>query len=159
MELIIDLEKNDYNEMEGKAYFKLLDRYIDLTYNKKIPYEYVIENVKTLNRLTDQVLEKLCYYSKIYCLEHLKDYPNVEVDIDIDRIKSDLDILEYMDIEEIVVNYNDTSTKQRINLSGSCRWDDETGIQWIIEGDEVIYTGPWEDLDAWNESNKNLICN
>lgn len=159
MELIIDLKENDYDEMEGKAYFELMNRYIDLTYDKKIPFEYVAENVRILNKLTKQVLEKLCYYSKIYCIEHIKEYPDIKVDIDIEELKKDLDILKYMEIEEIVVNYNDMSTKQRINLSGSCCWDEETGIQWIIEENKVIYTGPWEDLNAWNESNKDLICN
>ena len=36
-----------------------------------------------------------------------------------------------------------------LNLSGSCDWDEENGIQWLIKEDEVVYAGAYQDLSIW----------
>ena len=50
-----------------------------------------------------------------------------------------------------------------LNLSGSCKWEREHGIQICILGDKLVYLGafegksPWNDFrpdDEWNFANK-----
>ena len=68
-------------------------------------------------------------------------------------------ILKYMQFDELVVNLPEDMSCYGINLVGSCDWDEENGIQWLIKDDTVVYTGPWADLNIWYSHYEELICN
>lgn len=67
--------------------------------------------------------------------------------------------MEYMEIEGLVVNKPDNMDDIGINLEGSCDWDEENGIQWLIKDDAVVYTGPWSMLNIWRSPYEKSMFN
>ena len=69
-----------------------------------------------------------------------------------DQIDNPLELLDYISITDLHVEmYTNESAKKIcvLNLSGSCDWDEENRIQWLIKEDEVVYAGAYQDLSIW----------
>ena len=159
MELVKNIYENEFEEMEGEVYFGYLDKYIHLRFEKDIPIEYVHKVAEKLNELTEEMVCAICKYSVEYCLDKLDDYEDLEMDIEDDEFDDCLNILEYMEIEGLVVNKPNNYEDIGINLEGSCDWDEENGIQWLIKDDQVVYVGPWSMLNIWRSPYENSMFN
>ena len=159
MELIKNIFENEFEEMEGEVYFGYIGKYIHLRFGKDVPEEYVHKVAERLNEFTEEIMCKICNYSIRYCLDKLESYEDIETDIDVDEFNDCFSILEYMEIEGLVVNKPDDLKDIGINLEGSCDWDEEQGIQWLIKEDDVVYVGPWSMLNIWHSPYENSLFN
>ncbi len=149
MELIKDIRENRFGKMEGKVYFEYLGEYIGLRFKKDIPMDYVIKTAEKMNALTEDIMNKLFECSIIYCRENLEEREYLKRKIRLDKLEKPSDILKYMEINGLIVNLPEDMSKVAVNLEGSCDWEEEDGIQWLIRDDAVVYTGPWADINIW----------
>ncbi len=160
MELIKNITENEFGEMVGEVWFKHIDGYIDLRFEQDVPMEYVYKVAEKLNCLQENTFNDIYKYSILYCKDMVESYPDMEIDIDTDSFEKDSDIMSYMEFEELVINLPEDLSEVGINLGGSCEWDIENGIQWLIKGDEVVYVGSWDDLNIWySPYEEDEICN
>ncbi len=162
MELIKNIKENEFDEMVGLVYFKYFDKYINLRFDIDVPMEYVQKTAEKLNKLDDALMNEICRYSLAYYKDRIESYPDIIGDIKIKE--SDIhvasDIIKHMSFDELVVNLPEDMSYIGINLGGSCDWDEENGIQWLIKDDTVVYVGPWDDLDIWySPYEEDDICN
>ncbi len=149
MELIKDLRENKFGKIEGKVYFGYIGDYIDLRFKKEIPMEYVEKTAEKLNEISEETMEQLFNFSIKYCRWNLDEWKHLKRKIRLDLIKKPSDIMKHMSIEGLIVNLPEDMSQIGINLEGSCKWEEEDGIQWLIKDDKVIYTGPWCDINIW----------
>ena len=159
MNLIKNLVENEFEQMEGDIYFNFLKKDISILYEKEVPMEYIIKSIEYLNSLDQNVMRSLCEYAKKFSRKMINNYPDVNYPIGLKNISEALEILNYMEILRLKVDmYKDDSIRV-LNLSGSCAWDEDNGIQWLIKEDKVIYVGPWDDLDIWYADLDNEFTN
>lgn len=152
MELIKEVFENEFGQMEGKVYFDYIKKYITLFFDKEVPMPYVIKTVNYLNNINENVVVDLCRYSKKICEIKMKNYPDAEYPDGLSEVKDPLEIFNYMQINHLKVDMYIDESDQNIpvlNLGGSCDWDEDNGIQWLIKEDKVVYVGVWDDLDIW----------
>ena len=157
MELIKDVIENEYEEMVGKVYFKYVEDYIDLRFEKDVPMEYVYQTAEMLNNLQETMIDEICRYSIVFCEDVSEKSSKMKKAVN--ALDEPKDILKYMQFDELVVNLPEDMSCYGINLVGSCDWDEENGIQWLIKEDKVVYTGPWADLNIWYSPYEEFICN
>lgn len=153
MPVIKNLKENEFGEMEGEVYFNAINQNIVIRFDKEVPIDYVEKQAEYLQSLSKNVIYKMCYYADLFRKEEMKNYPNKDYPPNIDQIDNPLQILDYISITDLQVEmYADESAKEIcvLNLSGSCDWDEENGIQWLIKEDEVVYAGAYNDLGIWD---------
>lgn len=149
MELIRNIFENEYGKMEGEVFFGLINEYIQLSFKKQVPIEYVEKTAELLNGLSEDKMKEICTYSMAYCNDILESYPDFAEELNIEDINSVTDILKHMEFGMLVVNLPEDMNQVGLNLEGSCEWAEDNGIQWIIKNDEIIYVGPWQFQNMW----------
>lgn len=157
MELLKNIIENEFGAMEGEVYFGYIDEYIQISFKKNVPMEYVYKTAKKLNEITDEIMYEVCKYSVEYCKDTLED--DMDIEIDIDELDEPMNILEYMGFDGLIVNMPENMEDVGLNLEGHCDWDEEIGIQCIIKNDKVDYVGMWNRWDMWNNSYIESGCN
>ncbi len=160
MELIKDIKEYEFDDtqMAGRVYFKYLGDYIDLRFDKGIPMEYVEKTAEKLNDISEETMEQLFNFSIKYCRWNLEEWKHLKRKIRLDLIKKPSDIMKHMSIEGLIVNLPEDMSQIGINLEGSCDWEEEDGIQWLIRDDTVVYVGPWADIDIWYSEVYEEMC-
>ncbi|MDE7204432.1 MAG: hypothetical protein K2O91_21610 [Lachnospiraceae bacterium] len=149
---IKNLRENEFEEMEGEVYFNAIGQNIVIRFDKEVPMDYVEKQVEHLQSLNKKVIYNMCYYANLFRKEEMKNYPNKDYPPNMDQIDNPLELLDYISITDLHVEmYMNESAKKIyvLNLSGSCDWDEENGIQWLIKEDEVVYAGAYQDLSIW----------
>lgn len=151
---IKNLGENEFGIMEGEVYFDAIGQNIIINFEKEVPINYVEKQVQYLRSLEQKVIERMCYYANLYCKEYMEDYPDVDYSKGLDQINNPLELLQndYMVITSIRIDMYKDENIRVLNLSGGCDWNEENGIQWLIKEDEVIYTGPDNELNVWYSS-------
>lgn len=152
MPVINNLRENEFGEMEGEVYFNAIDQNIAIRFDKEVPMDYVKKQVEYLQSLDKKVIRKMCHYANLFREEEMYNYPNKDHPPNMGQIDDPLEILGCISITDLQVEmYADESAKEIcvLNLSGSCDWDEENGIQWLIKEDEVVYAGAYNDLSIW----------
>lgn len=162
MELIKNIKEYEFDDsqMAGSVYFKFIGDYIDLRFDKDIPMDYVERTAEKLNTVTEEIMNTLFERSIIYCRSNLEEYKFLKRKIRLDKLEKPSDIMKYMEIIGLIVNLPQDMSQVAINLEGSCRWEEEDGIQWLIRDDTVVYVGPWADIDIWySAAFEDSLCN
>ena len=159
MDLIKNLVENEFEEMEGEVYFNYLKKDISILFDKEVPMEYVVKNINYLNSLDESVILSLCEYSNRFCQRMMHNYPDVSYPTGLNQINNPIEILNFMEILRLKVDMYDDDSISVLNLSGSCDWDEDNGIQWLIKDDKVVYVGPWDDLNFWYANLDNEFTN
>ena len=162
MEYIKNLKENEFNEMVGEVYCSILGKYIKIEIEEDVPQKYIEQQVQYLNSIDEKILMEICIYSTKFCKTEMKEYPEKEYVRGLYDTVSAKDIMNYMDIRKLRIDmYEDEDDKEirALNLSGSCEWDKENGIQWLIKDDEITYVGRWDDLNIWYSDVSDPICN
>lgn len=155
MSVIKNLKENEFEEIEGEVYFNALNQNIIVRFDKEVPMGYVEKQVEYLQSLNKKVIYQMCYYADLFRREEMENYPNKDYPPNMNQIDNPLEILDYISITDMQVDmYTSESTKEIcvLNLSGSCDWDEENGIQWLIKEDEVVYAGAYNDVSIWHDS-------
>jgi hypothetical protein len=163
MSEIKNLKENEFGEMEGEVYFNAINQNITVLFEKEVPMDYVEKQVEYLQAIDEKVIQKMCYYANLFKKEEMEDYPDKDYPEGMDKINNPLELLDYFAIMELHIEmYANESVKEVrvLNLSGSCDWDEENGIQWLIKEDEVVYAGAYDDLSVWHSSyERNTLFN
>lgn len=152
MNIINSLDINDFGEMEGKIYCKPLAKELFIEFPQEVEIEYVERMIKYLNELDNNVINKLCEYSIKYCKDIMYEYPYINYSFTLKDIKKVTDILDYISIERLRIDKCEENNENilALNLSGSCEWSEEGGIEWLIKDNIVTYVGRWDDLNIWH---------
>ncbi len=161
MEYIKNLHENEFGELEGEVYFNYIGKYITIEIEEDVPQDYVDKQVKYLNSVDEDIILCLCENSLKFCMAEMKEYPNKGYSEGLFEVSQVKDILKFMDVMRLRVDMceEEDADTNVLNLSGSCEWDKENGIQWLIKENEVIYVGRWDDLNIFYSDVSDPICN
>lgn len=163
--LIKDLYENDLGNMEGMFYSDLFGYDIQVIFGKDIPKEYVERNINYLNTLKIEFLIPICKRIKNYFEDYNQKYPDLSEDIDEDILgefhENPISILKHIDIGVYKIYKYAESDKNipAINLRGDCEWAGDEGITIALKGNEILYVGPWVDINIWTSKYKELSDN
>ncbi len=138
--------------MEGKVYFNLFNRYIDLSFSEDIPMEYVDMCAQKLNSLTQDIILTICKYVIDFCEDVMINYDEVDYPNGLSELSCDMDILKYTQPITLIVDEPDDVGIVAINLYCKCAWDTENDMQILINNDKVVYVGVYDGLDPWQKN-------
>lgn len=137
--------------MEGKVYFRLFDKYIDLSFAEDIPMEYVEKCAQKLNSLDEEIVLVICKYSIDFCEDVMINYDEVNYPECLAELSCNTDILKYIQPISLIVDEPDDMKIAAINLYCKCAWDTDNDMQILINNDKVIYVGVYDGLDPWQK--------
>lgn len=72
-----------------------------------------------------------------------------EDEIKLKKNNMPLDILNYMELCSLVVDY-DEDERLGLNIAGECQWYEDGSLSIIIIEDDVKYVGVWDDWNIWD---------
>ena len=151
MELIKSLKKVETG-MEGEIYFALFERDIELVFDEDVSIEYVTKCVQKLNSLSEEAISAICNYSLDFCVDTMKNLPDVEYAKGLSDIKSNSDILQFIQPISLTVDAPDDENISAINLYCKCEWDEDNDMQILLQNDTVLYVGVFDGLDPWQHN-------
>ena len=128
---ITEQRENYRGEIEGTFFSKCFSKKMQIAYDKNLSFEYI-------NKA-------------------MKEYPDVKYKEGLYHLSNNLDILNYIEFGDIKVQTYDDDVV--LNISGGCDWSDEGCLQWIIQGNSILYVGPWDDFETWCPDLNNPLFN
>lgn len=134
---------NECNEIEGIAFFPYFKKEITVVCCKGVTPEYAEFFLKdTLENTSVGELEDGEAFSYV----------------------NPLDLLQYFSFNTLYIDeppeFIDQSSEINVlNLSGSCDWREDDGIQCLVKNGEVLYLGDFEVLNVWSDHSKNYYGN
>lgn len=154
-----NIEKNIYSNMlEGDIWVDTLKRHIRISYDPNLDLQYI---EKSINYFRTNILEigtLLAPSILRFCKEQMDAYPDVDYPDGMALI--DLSsVWDYVKIEELHIDNYKPNTRDMdvLNLYGSCNWEFDDGLQWLIRDGTVIYSGPWNNYNVWQPAEQ-LDC-
>ena len=148
MELIKDIIERD-KYLEGKVFFNLFDRYIGFYAFGTEPrpnLDYIKQCAVYLNSLSDDLIDRLCRGSIMYCNYYLEEYLGEEPK----KFASNRDVLSLITPLNLIVPAM-KENEPIAHLELDCEWEPEHGMEWIVRGDRVLYIATFESEDPWAE--------
>lgn len=130
---------------------------MQIAYDKNLSFEYINKAIDHLDFIYPILLAELCKYTTDYCKDTMKEYPDVKYKEGLYNLSNNLDILNYIEFGDIKVQTYDDDVV--LNISGGCDWSDEGCLQWIIQGNSILYVGPWDDFETWCPDLNNPLFN
>lgn len=149
MELLKNIKATD-EEIEGKVFFSLFDKYIGFFTEGTVDLDYVKKCAEYLNSINEKVIEDLCLASIRYCNEILK--LNDEQFI---KFENPQDILKLIYPACLIVPYPENDDEPIIHLELNCEWEKEHGLEWIVRDNKVLYVSSYSGEDPWRNFSVN----
>lgn len=146
-----NLERNVYsNLLEGDIWVEGLSQTIRISYDPRLDVDYVQNSIRYLNDNLPQIQALLAPSILKFCKQQMEDYPDVDYPDGMERIALS-SVWDFVAIEELHIDFCEPDVRQVkvLNLYGSCNWEFEDGLQWLIRDGEVLYSGPWNDYHVW----------
>lgn len=144
---ISDYHKSKYGN-EGKIYFTLFDKQIDVLVDFDVDIDYAEKCVDHLNHLNNQVISDLCNGSIAYCEDYRDTFEECEISIPVNL--SEKQILQYIYPRVLIID-KPTEDKIGYHIECDCAWEEEHGLEWTIKEDKVLYVGQYHDETAWKD--------
>lgn len=145
MSIIKDIREGEYF-YEGEVFCKLFGTEIEVVIDlKSADFEYAEKCAVALNNMSEEIIDKLCEYSVLYC-EDFCDQIGAEPPI----IESARDILRYVHPGSLSVDIPQDESIV-IHLDLNCDWDEEHGLEWLVKDDKILHVGAFSDEPAYTE--------
>ena len=157
--IIKNVEKNTYtNMLEGNFWVEKLGQYIQISYDPSIDFKYVEESICYFDRNISQIQSLLAPSILRFCKNQMKNYPDVDYPIGMECIDIS-SVWNFVKIEELHIDCYEPNLKDLkvLNLYGSCDWEFDDGLQWLIRDGKVIYSGAWNNYNVWQSADQ-LDC-
>ncbi|MCT4509687.1 MAG: hypothetical protein N4A48_13195 [Tepidibacter sp.] len=143
--MINNITKTDYG-LEGKVEFKLFNTTIDVLMDEEIDLEYANFCAKELNNLDDEIINKLCEFSIIYCNDFCDD-----IGEEPPKFNTIKDVLKYIRPNCLIINIPKDDSKPVVHLELNCDWEIEHGLEWTINDGKILYVGSFNAENGWSE--------
>jgi len=153
MNHIKNLKETKYG-MQGEVFFGLFDKFINLTVKEDSTAEFAEQCAELLNRLNEEVIDRLCRASELYCNDFLDAIGKPPIHFETSRA-----VLEKIRPGALIVPPPDDNNTPVIWMEHNCEWEEEHGLEWVVRNDRVLYVGafngcnPYGDFkgkDSWN---------
>jgi len=145
-----DLNWNgDFWEVEGgRSLFGLdLGVYI-VTERDEEPTPRQLESIESIDSLSTELWSNLCDQARSY-FERIKSATNAGANVDMRKID------DHFKLKDVLIPEIGDCADDYLVLSGECDWEEEHGIQFLLENGNVLHCGPdtglavnpcWEDV-------------
>lgn len=145
-EVINNIEKTKYG-LEGKVYFGLFNKTIDVLMDEDIDLDYANLCAEALNSMDEETIDNLCRYSINYCIDFCNDVGDEEA-AEFNLIR---DVLDHISPSVLIIDKPKEKNNIVIHLELNCDWEIEHGLEWTIKNGEILYVGAFESEDGWSE--------
>ena len=158
--------QNEFDEMEGIAFFPYFEKEITVICRKGVSSEYAEKCLKYLEEVDEALILQICKYAEFFLKDKLENTSVGELGDD-EAFPYDnlLDLLHYfrfntLYIDEPPKSIAESSEINVLNLSGGCDWWEDEGLQCLVKNGEVIYLGYFENANVWqNDYSENYYGN
>lgn len=163
--MIKGLHEDSLLGMVGTFYSQFFGYDITVIYDKEISQEYVEKNIQYLNNLGQEFQSQLYAALKRFYLDYEEILPDICEDIDgniLEEFENDpKSILKYIKISVYMFHKYSVENEEIfvLNLRGSCEWSGDEGLTIAAKNNQLIYVGPWEDIDIWIENGRESMFN
>lgn len=157
--------KNEFDQIEGTAFFPYFNKEIAVICRKGVSSEYIETCLNYLEEVDETLILQICKYAEYFLKDVLENTSVGELDDEkAFPYDSPLDLLQYMSFETLYIekpseSITDSSQINVLNLTGSCDWWEDEGLQCLVRDGEVIYLGYFGDLSVWGDYSNMYIGN
>ncbi|MDE7478439.1 MAG: hypothetical protein K2M91_10900 [Lachnospiraceae bacterium] len=157
--------KNEYNEIEGTAFFPFFNKDITVKCRKGVSLEYAEKCLHYLEKVDEKLILQICKYAEFYLKDTLENTSIGELYYDEkEPFPHDdlLDLLQYFQFEILYIEEPPApfaDSFEVLNLYGGCDWQEYEGIQCLVKNGEVIFLGGYNSWSVWNDYSKDYIGN
>jgi len=143
--------------MEGEFYADVLGYEITVMFDKDISQQYVERNLQYFNHLDQEFLQGICVALKRFFDDYYEMFPDLSEDISEELSENykqnPMSILDYIDIG--VYSFDECSIENEdvpvIKIAGDCEWDGDEQVTIMARNNQLVYVGPWTDINIWNQ--------
>lgn len=156
---------NEFDQMEGTAFFPYLNKDITVICRKGVSSEYTEKCLEYLEEVDDVLMLQICKYAEVFLKATLENTSVGDLGDEEAFPYDDLpDLLQYISFETLYIeeppeSIKDASEAKVLNLTGGCEWWEDEGLQCLVRDGEVIYLGYFEDLSVWGDYSEMYIGN
>lgn len=159
--------KNEFEEMEGTAFFPYFDKEITVICREGVSSEYAEKCLQYLEEVDETLILQICKYAEFYLKDILVNTSIGEYYYDEREPFPHNDLLgmlqyfsfEIMYIEEPPASIADSREAKVFNFYGGCDWQEDEGIQCLVKNGEVIFLGGFGNLSVWHDYSEDYIGN
>lgn len=144
--LIHDLQKTEYG-VEGKMYWKLFDREIDVLINDA-DEDYAQRCAEYLDNLPVELIDKLRRATLFYAQDSYEMTEERELK-KFAKMKPDK-ILKYVRPQMLIIEEPEDE-RLGFHVEMSCDWEIEHGLEWTILDGKAMYVGGFDGVSPWWE--------
>lgn len=156
---------NEYNEIEGTAFFPYFKKEIHVICWEGTSLEYAQKCLEYLQKVDEALILQICKYAQFY-LEDLLETTSIgelyygdEEPFPHEQL---LDMLQYICFEVLYIEEPAVPVKDSdrvLNLYGGCDWQEDDGIQCLVKNGEVIFLGGYNRFSVWEDFSKEKYFN
>lgn len=156
---------NEFDQLEGITFFPYLNKDITVICRKGVSSEYAEKSLAYLEEMDDALMLQICKYAEFFLKDTLENTSIGELEDEEAFPYHDLlDLLQYISFETLYIeeppeSVKDAAETKVLNLTGSCEWWEDEGLQCLVRDGEVIYLGDFADLSVWGDYSERYIGN
>ena len=152
---LLNSSKNEFDEIEGTAYFPYFDEKITVICRGNVTAEYVETCLQYLEKVDETLMLQICKYASYFLKDKLENTSigdaGGEEAFPYDNL---LDLQQYFHFGILYIDappepVAETSKVNVLNLSGGCDWWEDEGLQCLVKDGEVVYLGYFNGLNIW----------
>lgn len=137
--LLKNMVRNEDGSHDGEVEFPLLNQTIEVSIEDGVSMEFAKSCVQLLHQLSDRLIDELCEALIAYSDEFL-----TCIDEELIQFSHKRDVRQHIDPVVLIITPPTKSGEPFISMELNCDWEEEHGVQWIIQDDKVKYVGPYE---------------
>lgn len=133
--------KNEFNEIEGTAFFPYFHKEITVICRVGVSFKYVEKCLKYLEEVDEKLILQICKYAEFYLKDILENTSIGELYYGGEEAfphESLLALLKYFDFEILYIEEPPASIADSfevLNLYGDCDWREDEGIPRAVRGE------------------------
>jgi hypothetical protein len=145
--MLRNLRETEYG-LEGEFDFSLFHTETNVFIDMEEPFlDYVNKCIENLNSLSDDIIDKLCEYTILYCEDYREYFEDEEIDIP-ENIKG-REILEYVEPVCLGIEEPDDENSIGYSIELNVAWEEEHGMEWVIRDNKIMYVSSFNNMGAW----------
>ncbi len=159
--------KNEFGQIEGTALFPYFGSEINVICRQGVSPEYAEKCLGYLEKVDESLILQICRYAEYFLRDTLENtsvgelYYGEGEPFPHDDLKGMLRYFRFgtLYIDKPPADAADPAETEVLNLSGSCDWWEDEGLQCLVRDGKVIYLGYFGALSVWGDHSEDYIGN
>ncbi len=154
MEIIGNILAADSETSIGDFHSTLFGRTMDCVIEDRAPIAYAQSCAKFFNSLSNEVVNQLCKSTIRFCNNFLDSIHEPRRTFKVLK-----DVLSLIRRSVLIVPAPGGDDEPVVHIELECDWEGESGLEWLVRGNEVLYVGAFKGLNPWSSDYNDIDDN